>query len=801
MFRTIDRYVIREIIPPFLLSLLIFTFILEIPPVMRHLETLVAKGVTWGIAFQIILTLIPQALGVTIPMALLTGILIGLGRLSSDRETVALLACGVSPYRLLRPILLLASLATAATLYVLIEAIPNANHTFNRIAYEIITKRVEEDIQPRVFFEDFPGYVLYSRDEAPGGGWKDVLVADTRDPKSTKLFLAARGRLYLAPDMSRVDLILTDGTQYATGTPGETTVGRFKGDLIHWLDPKTVFPRMELPRGVTEQTIPQLLKTIEDKRLQQEKLNADGLNVTLSPHPELLGLHQKFSLPAACLVFALIGLALGLTVARDGKMAGFVIGIAVIFAYYIVMYLGESAVKGYYTTPESISGTMYLAHLGRWLPNIVLGLFGIVALIWRARFAERGLPVSIPVALSSRLPSRWGHPTSETPSAPPAGPAPSGRRNVVIVVRFPRIRLPAIGVLDQYISSLYVRMIGLSFLALLGLFYISTFIDRADKMFKGQASAGMMFELLALLTPQFIYYVIPIAALLSALVTFGLLARTSELTVMKACGISLYRIAVPVVVLSIAWSAVLFGLEQQILAASNRRAEVLDNTIRGRPTTMFNPLNRRWLIGTDGAIYHYSYFDPERKTLNGLSMYRLPADNAWRLASHTYAPRAVFSGTEWIAESGWSQNLMSEPPTWAPFKRRSLPIEPPDYFHTEQPEAEMMTVPELRQIIKELEASGFNAVPAQVELQRKLAFPFVTLVMTLLAIPFGVTTGRRGAIYGIGLGIVIALAYWVIFSIFVALGKGGLLAPAMAAWTPNIIVFACAGYLFLTAKT
>jgi LPS export ABC transporter permease LptG/LPS export ABC transporter permease LptF len=799
MLRTIDRYVIREIIPPFLLSLLIFTFILEIPPVMRHLETLVAKGVTWQIALQIILTLIPQALGVTIPMALLTGILIGLGRLSSDRETVALLACGVSPYRLLRPILLLAAVATAATLYVLIEAIPNANHTFNRIAYEIITKRVEQDIQPRVFFEDFPGWVLYSRDEAPDGGWKDVLVADTRDPKSTKLFLAARGRLYLAPDMSRVDLILSDGTQYGTGTPRETTVGRFAGDLILGLDPKTVFPRMELPRGVTEQTIAQLQATIEQKRVQQAALNAGGQDVTISPHPEILGLHQKFSLPAACLVFALIGLALGLTVAREGKMAGFVVGIVVIFAYYIVMYLGESSVKGYYTTPASIEGPMYLAHLGRWLPNIVLGLFGVLALIWRARFAERGLPISIPASLWARLPTRWG------PAAPAAADASprtgNGRRKVVVVVRFPRLRIPALGVLDQYISTLYVRMIGLSFLALLGLFYISTFIDRSDKMFKGQASPGMMFELLALLTPQFVYFVIPIAALLSALVTFGLLARTSELTVMKACGISLYRIAVPVVVLSIGWSAILFGLEQNILAPANRRAEVLDNTIRGRPTTMFNPLSRRWLIGTDGAIYHYSYFDAERQTLNGLSMYRLPENNAWRLASHTYAPRAVFNGTAWIADAGWTQNLLTEPPTWTAFARRSLAIEPPDYFHTEQPEAEMMTVQELREVIKELDASGFNAVPAKVELQRKLAFPAVTLVMTLLAIPFGVTTGRRGAIYGIGIGIVIALSYWVVFSIFVALGRAGILSPPLAAWTPNIIVFACAGYGFLMAKT
>src|SRR4051812_36792856 len=153
MLRKIDRYVIRETIPPFLLSLLIFTFLLEIPPVMRYLENLVAKGVSWQVAGLIIVTLIPQALGLTIPMALLTGLLIGLGRLSADREAVALLAWGVSPYRLLRPVLLMACVAGGATMYVMIKAIPDANQTFREITFDVITKRVENDIRPRVFFE------------------------------------------------------------------------------------------------------------------------------------------------------------------------------------------------------------------------------------------------------------------------------------------------------------------------------------------------------------------------------------------------------------------------------------------------------------------------------------------------------------------------------------------------------------------------------------------------------------------------------------------------------------------------
>src|SRR4051794_8862361 len=167
---------------------------------MEQLEALVAKGVPWGVAGRMMFTLIPQSLGLTIPMALLVGLLIGLGRMSGDREAVALLACGVSPYRLLRPVLMLAAVAGAAHLYVMIWAIPNANQTFRQLSYDVLSKKVENDVRPQVFFDEFPNLVLYARDiPQGGGGWQDVLVADTTKADEPKLFMARHGRLVLNP--------------------------------------------------------------------------------------------------------------------------------------------------------------------------------------------------------------------------------------------------------------------------------------------------------------------------------------------------------------------------------------------------------------------------------------------------------------------------------------------------------------------------------------------------------------------------------------------------------------------------
>src|SRR5262249_3912822 len=135
------------------------------------------------------------------------------------------------------------------------------------------------------------------------------------------------------------------------------------------------------------------------------------------------------------------------------------------------------------------------------------------------------------------------------------------------------------------------------------------------------------------------------------------------------------------------------------------------------------------------------------------------------------------------------------------FNEQTVSIPPPSYFKADIPDPEQMTYSELRAYIVKLRESGADAVSFEVELQKKLAFPLVTVIMTLIAVPFAVTTGRRGALYGIGAGIVLAIVYWIALSVFVALGAGGLLSPTLAAWAPNILFGAVALYLLLTVRT
>jgi LPS export ABC transporter permease LptF/LPS export ABC transporter permease LptG len=786
--KLLDRYIVREILPPFTIALLVFTFILIIPFIIDLAEQLIAKGVPWPTLLRLTATLVPQALGLTLPMAFLIAILVGLGRLSGDREIVVLMACGVSPYRMLRPVLLLGLACWAATSWVMIEAIPNENQNFREITARIVSDRAEGQVRPREFFEDFPDVVLYVREIPPEGGWVDVFAADTRNAAQPAIFIAKRGRMLVDRQKRTIEMLLEEGTRHTT-KPGEDAtyeVVRFQQMLVS-LNPESVFPRTGPARGEREMSIAELRQRIEELRAQG-----------LSPHNPIMEIHKKFSIPIACFVFALVGVGLGVSNRRDGKLASFVLGIAVIFVYYVVMYTAQAMTKG----------ALMPAWLAMWLPNIVLGAAGLF-LIWsRARGVEEGMRISLP---QLRWPWARGEGLERDAAAQPlSNRAQAGRsgRRVVVVIRVPRFDLPRPNLLDLYVGRLYLRVLAMTIIGLAGLFYISTFMDLSDKWFKGQTTLGMLLAYLFWATPKFMTWIIAIAVLLSALVTVGLLTKSSELIVMRACGVSIYRTAVPLIAFAIMATGMLVAFQERVLVVTNRRAEYLNQMIRYGSARMFDVLNRKWLIGPDGELYHYEYFDPNRRELNQLSVFEFDFETH-ALKRRTYAQQAVYTPrtpegdpAPWVARGGWHREFDApDSARFEPFEQARLPLERADYFVTEVPDAERMNYAQLKKYITDLKASGYNVLEHEVSLQRKLAYPLVPVIMTLIAVPFAVTTGRRGAMYGIGVGIVLALVYWTTISIFAALGAAGIVPPTLAAWAPNLLFGAAAAYLLLTVRT
>ncbi len=788
----LDRYVVRETLLPFLLSLLLITFLLIIPPMLQQGYALIAQGVGWSVVMRVLITLLPQALSISIPMAVLMGLLIALGRLSADREFVAMQACGVSVYRLLRPVGFVALVSTALTAYVLIVSLPNANQKFREITLREVSSLVENNVKPRVFFDKFPNRVLYVRDLPPGGGWRDIFLADSSKPGETTVSFAREGRILVDREKQVVQLQLAHGTQHTTmaSQPDEYHETAFENFSLN-LDPQTVFPPPP-NRGVPEMTIADLRRTIRD---------ADSHGDRLLGYNSRFMIQYKFSFPVACCVLSLVALALGFSNRKDGMLASFVIGISVSFVYYVLLYMARAAAHGGVMSPN----------VAPWLPPSVLGVAGVVLLLWRARSTDRPILITLPARRIAEAAGASG------PPAPAAlgSPVPRSPR-VLLVVRLPHLNLRWPSILDVYTSGQYLRVFVLTVLAALGVFYISTFIDLADKLFRGAATTALLLQYFYYQTPQYVYYIIPIAGLVATLVTIGAMTKNSELIVMRACGVSLYRTAVPLLIFAIAASGVLFAMQELVLARANQEADRLNSIIRGFPAQTVSELNR-WIASEAGDVYHYDYFDSRSDRFTRFTQYQLE-QSPWRLSSVLYADSVSLADATqapderdmvWKARRGWvrtvtsrrTKNAVKTAVTYEPFAERELRLEGPGYFKTEAPDALKLTYGQLSEYITRLKASGFNAVPQMVQLQRKIAFPFVTVIMTLLAVPFAVTTGRRGALGGIGIGIAISIVYWVVLSVFGALGEGGVTTPMLAAWAPNILFGAAAIYMVLTVRT
>ncbi len=778
MLRILDRYVLRELVAPFTLSLLLLTFALEIPPILQYGETLIAEGASWDIVVRVLATLVPQALGITIPMALLVGMLITLGRLSGDREIVAMEACGVSLGRLLRPLLLFGLVATAATTYVMIVALPFANQAFREITFKLLMTRGETKIKPRVFYTEFPNLVIKVREVTPGVGWTDVQVYENSAPNQPKTYLAKKGRLILDEAKRTVQMVLLDGTHHSVNLddPVKYEQGTFAQTTLV-IDPESVFPRTGPMKGPTEMTIAEL--KVEMAELMKQHIY---------PHNQIMAWQKKYSIPAACIAFMLVALGMGVSHRRDGRLAAFVLGIGVVFVYWVLMYMSEAVAK---------AGVFpyWFAWLAMWVPNIVIAIWGLV-LIWKKLRGpeESSMRFALPFIRRRKRASAEGGTTT----------APRGTR-VVVVIKVPDIVFPRPSILDWYVLKQGLRVSLLAGAGLLALFYIASFIDLSDHLFTGRTSAFDVLRYLWWASPRFTYYLVPLAVLMGALVTIGALTKNTELVVMKACGISLYRAAAPLLILALIGSAILMGLEEGVLAAANRRADAINNTIRGRfPTT--TDLNRRWVTANNGNVYQYLYFEPGRNRLNGLSIYEFGKDPS-TLARRKYFSSATFTGDReakaqvmWQGGKGWQRDF--EPKSrFVSFTQQAVVMEGPGYFAGERPDEQYMSYRQLRDHTVSLRTGGFDVVPYVVALHRKLAFPFVTIIMALIAVPFAVTTGKHGAMYGIGAGIVLAILYWTAISVFGAVGAGGLMAPALAAWAPNIIFGCAAMYLLLTVRT
>ena len=765
MWRLLSRYVFREILSSALLGTLLATAVIFLQRVDRIFEVLVTSNGSPRTVAMLFALAVPPVLPLTIPFGVLVGILIGLGRMSSDGEIIAMRAGGISSRRVIAPVMLFAVLGAGVAGFASIRLTPLSMREYTRIINELLATRLSAEIQPRVFEESFPNRILYVRDVRPGETvvWKPVFMADLTPPdqRSSGMREKAEGPLITVareaiavsdPLHNRIQLTFRDAANYETGKDGAAR------------DSYSLRLQQALEAAPPEQ-----------KSLSFPQMNTRQLWYYAGPDwiEARVELQQRFALPVACLMLALVGIPLGVATRKGGKSAGYVTGVFLAFFCYHLASITLIGLAKQRAIPVPVA---------IWLPNVVFGIAGLIFLMRMERPGDRDLLGSI----RGLFGSDWFARRAGRPQRP--------RRRWGLMPQ----------VVDTYILSGFLFYLWLTLSSFVAMTLIYNFFELMGDMIHNRIPLIKMFTYLFFLTPNLVYTILPISVLVAILVAFGLLAKQNEITAFKACGVSLYRLALPVFIASIFFSGALFAFDFYYVPGANRRQDALRDEIKGRATqTYLNP-NRKWIWGAGSRIFYYRYLDPVQRTMVGPYVYELDP-NTFRLTRQISADRAHWEASlkTWVFENGRISDFRGSDRAHNAFSVSTFPelTEAPDYFLKEALQDKQMNFLQLDQYIRDLQQSGFDTLKLQVQLQRKFAVPVFAIIMALIAVPFGFMVGKRGAMTWIGVSIAIALAYWGIGILFAKIGDVNLLPPSMAAWSPNAL-FSLAGlYLLMRMRS
>src|SRR5579864_6962311 len=768
--RILTRYILREVTAHALIGAAIFTFVLFTRDLGRILELVVRASAPLPNVAEIFFYTVPLALTYTLPMSVLVGILIGLSRLAADSEITAMRASGMGVWTFLR---ILSIFVLAGWVLALLNGIyiaPRPQAALGHLEDKLKGSQVSFEIQPRVFYEGFPKIVLYVQDVKSGQGaavWKGVFMADLTDATDPKITLAKEG-IVVSEGPDRLHLHLVDGSAHETDPkdPSHYQISTFE---------QTDIP-IELPstENKGDESLPAGL--MDTWALQEKARRVDPV----SARWYLIEFHRRFSLPTACLVLALVGIPLGLSSKKSGKSGGFVLTILLVFAYYVVSLIGVSLARQGKVSPW----------FGAWLADLVF-LALAVFLLWQAERRPFELATLRPI---------WnrGSPIPTMPRRRENAFERAASRRRVFSASFPTL-------IDDYVLRDFFVYLGIILSTFLVLVLVFTLFELLGDILRNQVPPGVVAEYLLNVTPYLLYNVAPLVMLLAVLVTFGLMQRSNEITAIKATGVSIYRIVTPVVFAAAVLAVALFFADQFYLPHTNKRQEALHNQIKGKPAQTYLRPDRKWIFGQNNDIYYYQFFDPDRDQFANVTIFQLdPA--SFTITRRIHAERAHWADNlnRWVYEQGWERLVhVSAIVNYHPFDVATFPDlgESPSYFKKEVKQYSEMNYEELRRYIRDLQQSGFDVVRLRVQLHKKLSYPLITLVMAILAIPFALSTGKKGAVTGVAVAVGIAVFYTVVSRLFEAMGDLSQLPPALAAWSPDLIFTLLGGYLILKVPT
>jgi LPS export ABC transporter permease LptF/LPS export ABC transporter permease LptG len=767
MPRLLSRTLFREVFVSAVLGCVLFTSVLFLFLSRPLFEFVVRNPGPWKTVARLFALVLPQALPYTIPLGVLVGTLIALSRMSADGEITAMRAAGVPGRRVAPAVLSFAFLALLGTAASTLWLAPWSVFEGYRLRNILIETQLSADIQPRFFEERFPHTVLYVRDIGQDQAtlWKQIFLADTR-PSAERGDIPAitlASEAIAQPDLARnrIQLTLKNSSTYEANKDVEKYQIQSTPQGDQSLEAQKPPELRPIKTSVEMDTSNLYRAAYKDPGADRDRLLETRIEV-----------HQRLSMPFACLVLALTGIPLGLSSRRRGKSPAVVLTVALAFVYYISL-IGAVSMARQQKLPVEIA---------MWLPTVGFALLGTFLL---ARLEQPGRRDYL-----DALTSLFRKPTLGA----------DGRR---ILPRLQLRRLPLIPqVIDAHITSrflFYFLLWLVSFILLLDIF---TFFELGTDILRNKIPIAKVGEYLFFLTPRWIYELTPVSVLVSVLVVLGVLSKDNEVTAFKACGVSVYRLAAPILLTSLLISAGLFAFDHYVVPDADRRQNALRAEIKGKPAQTFLNPGQQWIYGMGDRIYYYRYYDKQENIMLGVNVFELdPA--TFRLKRHISAERARWEPalTAWVFQNGWTRDMKGS--TFGPLDNFAGQTrvfaeveETPDYFLKEDIQSQQMNYKELQAYIDELRQSGFDTTRLRVQYFQKFAIPLFAFILALVSVPFGLSAGNRGAMAGVGVSFGIFIAFRTMQILFEQVGDLGQLPADIAAWSPDA-VFSLVGLYFL----
>lgn len=744
----LSRYLLREILAPTVLGYLAYTSFMLVRALVQFSTLLLQSDSPGRQALEVLALSVPHISVLTLPIAFLLGVLIGVGRMGADSELIAIRAAGLDLVRLYRPILALAFVLFAGNAYLMLEVVPNSNRRIGEMKARLAMFAIAQRLQPGVFGPEIAGIRVYvdgaSADKTQLTG---LVVVDRSQPGTERITVAPRGALELEADRGRLWLTLDNAQIHESGTGGRynrssVAVQRV---LLDEIDPGEM---LKSDVGVTKRKLREM-KFSEFRALQP----------TTPQERALVGIefHKKFSLPAACLVFGLLGLPLAVVARRGGRSGGLALSAVVVLAYYVILVSAEARVVGGSGSPA----------MAMWTPNLVLAVFALWAMsrVRREKTALPSLPERSLVRKRAAVEPRIG--TS----------------------RGPLFSFGLTSLVDRYVIRKFLPIFVLVVLSFLGIYLIIDLLEISDDIARNGPKIGIVLSYYqSLLAPVFVQ-VVPFAFLVATVVALVSLARSSEITALMAHGVSIFRLATPLVLLALMTGAGLFAVSERLVPRAAVEAERLRNVIIKAPDNSTS-LGGTWLRGEQGRFLYVDSVDTVERKVTGFGL--LDVDPAtFRIRRRSYGATGIIRPNKGVDTADAWTRTFSERGEMLYLKHDTHFVEAPEVsqvFREGRLDPSQMSLAELGRFIAGRKRAGADVASLETGYQQKLATPWAPLLLCLIGIPFAVKGGKKAAIAGVGVALTLGILYVV--SAQMLLGKAGVvgaLPAVVAAWGTNAL--------------